>query len=334
MSLENNLKDGLAQRIICKLTKAVPSTVSRCIAKHKIPGLDGVYHERGTKGIRYSLSDARKIIKDITNIPRKVIKKKHAFYNFKGGTGKTSLCFQIAHHLSIMGYNVLAIDADPQAHLSTSFGLMSGDCMTLYDVITQSCAFEEAIIEVSEGLACIPSNLSLTKLEVELSGLPKREERMLIDLKPLENKYDFILIDTNPTISVLNRNVICYSDSIHIVCETHPYSLNGLKILIDDLEKFFRLMLVDAKHLNIIPNKYEDRSINSAECIAALRKYYGQYLSQEFIIRRSEDIITSSKVGKPLAYFAKTNSNALQDIIDLMYHIINFSTDSNEKNKK
>ncbi len=328
MNLEN-FKDGLAQRIICQLTKSVPSTVSRCITRHKIPGLDGIYHEKGTKGIRYSLSNSRKIIKDITHLSKHVIEKKHAFYNFKGGTGKTSLCFQIAHHLSIMGYNVLAIDADPQAHLSTSFGLMSGDSMTLYDVITQSASFEEVIIQVAEGLACIPSNLSLTKLEVELSSLPKREERMLIDLKPLESMYDFILIDTNPTISVVNRNVICYSDVLHIVCETHPYSLNGLKILIDDLEKFFRLMLVDAKHINIIPNKYEDRSINSAECIAALRKYYGQYLSQEFIIRKSEDIVTSSKLGKPLAYFAKTNSNALQDIIDLMYHIINFSTAHN-----
>ena len=64
------------------------------------------------------------------------IKKKFAFYNFKGGTGKTSICFQVATHIALMGYNVLVIDTDPQGHLSTSCGFPNDDSfLTLYDFL-------------------------------------------------------------------------------------------------------------------------------------------------------------------------------------------------------
>ncbi len=69
----------------------------------------------------------RSIIKELVSLPSNIIKKRHSFYNFKGGTGKTSICFQLSYHLSIMGYKVLVIDADPQAHLSTSLGVMQNN---------------------------------------------------------------------------------------------------------------------------------------------------------------------------------------------------------------
>ncbi len=88
------------------------------------------------------------------------------------------------------------------------------------------------------------------------------------------------------------------------------------------LEKFSQ----HNKQITIVPNKYEDRSVNAAECVAVLKKYYGKYFSQDFMIRKSEDIVTASKLGKPLAFFAKSNSNALEDIVELMYYMINMSS--------
>lgn len=183
---------------------------------------------------------------------------------------------------------------------------------------------------IYSGLDCIPSNLSLTRLETELTNVPRREERLRIELESLEKEYDFIFIDTNPTISLLNRNVITYVDTLNIVCETQPYSLNGLRLLMEDLKQFFHYMELENKVLNIIPNKYEDRSTNSCEAMAVLKKYYSEYLKEDFAVRRSEDMVTSSKLGEPLAFFAKKNSNALKDIIDLIYYMITISADVNK----
>jgi chromosome partitioning protein len=85
------------------------------------------------RNLRYSVEQARNII--FANIKKSTInKKRHAFYNFKGGTGKTSICYQVSSHIALLGYKVLVIDADPQGHLSTSCGLYSDENhFTLYE---------------------------------------------------------------------------------------------------------------------------------------------------------------------------------------------------------
>ena len=245
------------------------------------------------------------------------------FYNFKGGTGKTSVCFQVSTHLALMGFRVLVVDCDPQAHLSTSLGFDSThENPTLSDVVMETVSVDRAIQNVYEGLDCIPSNLSLTRLEVILNDLPKREERLKILFEPLKDRYDFIIFDSNPTISLLNRNILVCSDIITIVCETQPYSLNGLKLLMEDMVKFFKNMQLVFPKILLVPNKYEDRSSNAAEAMTVLRKYYVEYMLVDFAIRRSEDVNTSAKLSLPLAFFVRSNSIAMEDFSDLIHSIL------------
>jgi chromosome partitioning protein len=312
---------GLTQRIMAKLAEASPSAVSRCLSNHGITPMD----EGNIRNMRYSITDVRTAIGDLLGSKEPIRFKKHIFYNFKGGTGKTSMCFQVSAHLALMGYNVLVIDADPQAHLSLSLGITDDNELTLYDIIVNNRRPEDAIKHIYPGLDCIPSNITLTRLEVELSQTTRREERFNLDLSDLAEKYDFVFIDTNPTISLLNRNAINYADIINVVCETQPYSLNGLKLLMEDLNKFFYNMGISAKKINIIPNKYEDRTANSAEAMTVLKKYYTPFLKEDFAIRRSEDMINSAKLSKPLAFFAKKNSIALEDIVELAHYIKNIA---------
>lgn len=313
-------KDGLLQWTLAQLGEVSIATVNRYITSNNYKPLDTSLH----RNQRYSISNSRKILQNLTGInSKKVKKKKFAFYNFKGGTGKTSICFQVATHVALMGYKVLVIDTDPQGHLSTSCGFPNDDSfLTLYDFLIRKIKFSDVRKTIFEGLDCIPSNLSLTRLEVELNQLPKREERFIIELAEIETEYDFIFMDTNPTISLLNRNVITFSDVINVICETQPYSLNGLKLLVGDLDRFYSHMRIAARELNVIPNKYEDRASSSAEAMTALREYYGKYIKPDYAVRRSEDINTSAKVGKPLALFAKKNSNALADIVELIHYFL------------
>lgn len=316
-------KDGLTQHMMALISNSNVSTVNRYIKSKSYIPLD----LNAYRNLKYNVEVVRDVIKSLFNLKKKITKRKHAFYNFKGGTGKTSLCYQISSHAALMGFNVLVIDADPQGHLSTSCGFPSeNNCLTLYDCIIGKIKVEDVIQTIFPGYDCIPSNLSLTRLEAEINNLPKREERLKIALEPFDKKYDLVFIDTNPTISILNRNVITYVDILNIVCETQPYSLNGLRLLLEDLTKFFHHMQMDSCDLNIIPNKYEDRTTSSAEAMTALREYYSDFIKPDFAVRRSEDINTSAKLSKPLAFFAKRNSNAMYDIVELLLYLIDQST--------
>ena len=315
-------KDGITQKTMALLASVSPSAVSRFITGNHISS----FETGGQRNLRYSIKDVRNIVKSLRDDATPITKKIHVFYNFKGGTGKTSICYQVSSHVALMGYKVLVIDADPQAHLSTSFGILNNsENLTLYDCIVGKQNPKNIIKEIYSGLDCIPSNLSLTRLEVDLNNMPKREERLSMELEQIKNNYDFIFIDTNPTISILNRNIVTCADFINIVCETQPYSVNGLKLLMEDLEQFFFHMQMNKPLITMIPNKYEDRTASSAESMTALKAYYCEYIKEDFAIRKSEDIVTSSKLGKPLAFFAKKNSIALEDIIELVHDVVGVS---------
>lgn len=305
---------GLSQAVLARIADVNSSTVSRYVSSSKIDPIS-----KGKKKNIFSVESVRKILSSLKKGNRENVKKVHSFYNFKGGTGKTSICFQISTHLALCGYNVLVVDADPQGHLSTLLGFNSlGEFATLYDVIAEGLGLSEVIHRIYDGLDFIPSNLSLTRVTLPLDQMPKREEVIKNIFSSVEKKYDFIIFDTNPTISTLNRNIVVYSHVINIVCETQPLSLNGMKILFEDLRKFFNLMRMKAPEFFIIPNKYEDKSTSSAECMAALNSFYSDYLKPDFAIRKSEDMVTASKLGLPVSSFARKNSNALEDIIHLL----------------
>lgn len=322
---------GVTQRGMSVLSSVTNSTISRALGAKGINPLPS----SALRNWRYSIGDTRRIISDIYTSLTKVILPIQAFYNFKGGTGKTSICYQVSSHLALMGYKVLVIDADPQGHLSTSYGFNNSEnYCTLYDVVSESLTINDVIKEIYPGLFFVPSNLSLTRIEVLLNQMPKREERISMILESIKSDYDFIFFDTNPTISQLNRNIITCSDCINIVCETQPYSLNGLKLLVDDINTFFHSMRIEPKKITVIPNKYEDRMSSSAEAMTALREFYAENMKPDFAVRKSEDINTSAKNSTPLAFFTKMNSIAFEDIVELIHYILSYSTVQKEIKKE
>lgn len=319
MDIYKNL--GVTQKIMADIAGVNPSTINKITSSGDYIPLDTSV----SRNIRYNISDTRDIIKKTLSKSNFTIKKKISFYNFKGGVGKTTLCYQVSTHLALMGFKVLVIDADPQGHLSTSLGFNTDEnFLTLYDVIVGEVPIQEVIKNIYPGLDCIPSNISLSRLEPALNELPKREERVKIILQKVEHFYDYIIFDTNPTISHLNRNIITYSEIISIVVETQAYALNGLKILLSDLKKFCRSSLIDIPNLIIIPNKYEERTAASGEAMAVLKNLYGEYVIPNFAIRKSEELHTSGKISQPLAFFCRSNSIALEDIKDVILYILNF----------
>lgn len=309
------------QAMLSHLTKASTASVSRGIANLKLTPIPS---ETGHNK-KFSIDSIRKITDVVYASSRRPIKQKvHVFYNFKGGTGKTSICFQVATHLSILGYKVLCLDLDPQGHLSSVLGIgEERNALTVYDILINSAKVEDAIINVFPGLDVIPSNISLTRIEVPLTAQNRREEKLKKIIDGLRSDYDFIIMDTNPTISTLNMNALVASDRINIVCETQPFSLSGLRILVDELDKFYSDMMLEPNYC-IIPNKYEIKTATAQEVLGALRSEFGNLVLND-IIRKSEDINVASKKKVPVSAFCKSKSPAFEDIMDLVHDIVKLS---------
>ena len=313
----------LSKSMIEMLSGAGPSKISRYISHNKIKHLN----LEQSRNKRYSISTARNIIKNCTDFSeKKIIDRYHEFHNFKGGTGKTSICYQVATHIALMGFKVLAIDLDPQGHLSSTMGMPDyNDLPTLYDAIEGTHDIDKIKINIFEGLDCIPSNYSLTRIEHLLGNMPKREEIIAFKFKENFDKYDFVFIDTNPSISLLNRNILTLADVVHIVTEPAPLSIKSVVLLLDDIKKFLDAMRIDTKRINIIPNKYEDRFTTAMEGMTALKENFGDLMKENFAIRKIEDINRSTKDKLPLAAFVKKNSVAIHDIFELVNYIIQIS---------
>ncbi len=165
-----------------------------------------------------------------------------AVANEKGGVGKTVTVLNLGAALYREGKTVLIVDIDPQSNATKGMGIESDkDMLTSYDIILNSeeINVNEAIIHTQwEGLDIIPSNAELIGADIELYEQFKfgREERLQEGLKGLSGKYDFILIDTAPSLSLLTVNVFAYAGEVLIPCQTHPYSFNALAELFDTID--------------------------------------------------------------------------------------------------
>jgi chromosome partitioning protein len=326
---DNLEKMTFNQKMISFLSGQTPATISRYMNDKKIPFIE----EFGNSRKRYSFSDTRKVLKHFVADQIHINEQIQVFFNFKGGTGKTSICHQIAVHLSLLGFKVLAIDCDPQAHLSSTFGFNEySDDLTLYDVIINNIEIQKAIKEVYPGLDVIPSNLSMTKVELPLAQKPNREKLLSRILQPLKEEYDFILLDTNPTISNLNHSATFAADRLNIVCETQPYSLKGLQMLLKEIDSFSNDMEHKVNYC-IIANKYESKTVTSQEALGSLRHDYKDAVMSS-LVRKCEDINISAQKKLPIYSFCNLKSMALEDLRDLVNELLQKSTIKSEKTDK
>lgn len=318
----DNQKLLLSQKMMSIISRQSSSTISRYVSSNEIPQI-----EYSKKNIKYNISESKKILRNFISTDSKIAKKIHTFYNFKGGSGKTTLCLQVAEHLALSGYKVLVIDTDPQGNLSSSLGFdITDNYITLFDVVIKKINPKRAIVKIFDGLECIPSNISSSRFDVMLHGLESPHTKFLENLSDIVKEYDFIFFDTSPYINYILRNCAYMSDVINVPCETQPLSLQALKILFSDLNSFFTEVDKEEPVYNIIPSKYEDKYGTSAEVMSVLRKHYKEHLIPDFAVRKAEDFNVSSKLGLPLSCFAKSNSIALEDIVELMHYLINIST--------
>lgn len=180
-----------------------------------------------------------------------------AITNQKGGVGKTTTCSALCGGLAELGYKVLAIDLDPQGNLSFSLGVEVEDNFTIYDVMKGNCDIADAIVS-GETCDVVPSNILLSGLELEMTGVG-REYVLREQLNDISKRYDYIILDTPPALSVLTINAYTASDELVIPMLCEILSLQGiaqLKQTIFAVKRYYNKSLCVR---GILLNKYNPR---------------------------------------------------------------------------
>ena len=247
-----------------------------------------------------------------------------AVANEKGGVGKTVTVLNLGAALSRNGYRTLIVDMDPQANASKGLGIQGDGSVSVYNLLMDddSVSASEAVLQTGwPNLDVISSHIDLSGAEVELADVPGRENRLKDALRDLTGTYDFILVDTPPSLSLLTINVFTFAKEVLIPCQTHPYSYGALEELFDTIQAVNQEINPDLAITGILPTLYDRRTRVSHRILEKLRQddRYRSYLLNT-IIRINTTIADSADVGKPVVFYRSTSSGS-KDYMDLAVEI-------------
>lgn len=197
-----------------------------------------------------------------------------ALANQKGGVAKTTSTLNLGVALVEFGYRVLAIDMDPQGNLTMSQGLNPEEIHpSMFNVLVQGVDIRDVIFRREIDLAA--SSIDLAGADMSLSSVIGRERVLSKALLMVRDEYDFILIDTPPSLGLLTLNALTASDAVIVPVQCEYLSLRGLAQLERTLE-LVRENLNPAVHIaGILPTMYDSRTIHGNEAIEILRESFG-----------------------------------------------------------
>jgi chromosome partitioning protein len=247
--------------------------------------------------------------------------RKIAVANEKGGVGKTATIVNLGAALTLRGNTVLIVDMDPQFNATQGLGISSEDVsISVYDLLqgNPDIAPADAVLPTRwEGLDVLPSVPDLAGAEVELVDEAGRENRLRERVAGLNGNYDFILLDTPPSLSLLTVNVFAYADEVLIPCQTHPYAFGALNELFDTIGAIRRGINTHLETTGVVATFYDQRTRVSNHTLDRLKsdERYGPLLF-DTVIRANTTVAESAHVGKPVVFYRPSSFGA-RDYIQL-----------------
>lgn len=246
--------------------------------------------------------------------------------NEKGGVGKTVTVVNLAAALSSKGKDVLVVDMDPQLNSTKGLGVVpETDIPSAYDLIKPDDPVPaEAVIAQTQWdhLHLVPSHVDLSGIEIELASYPGRENRLKAALEPVTGRYDFVLVDTPPSLSLLTVNVLAYAEKVLVPCQTHPYAYSALDELLETLATVKAEINPDISVMGVLATFFDRRTRVSQRILESLQsdeRLKGKVYRT--VIRINTTIAESAYFNKPVVFFRRSSSGA-QDYLALADEIL------------
>jgi len=208
--------------------------------------------------------------------------------NQKGGVAKTTTTINLGVALKERGCRVLALDLDPQSNLSMSQGIdIESLGTTMYDVLVGGASLAEVIHAREIDVAA--AGIELAGAELALSGMIGRERALDRAIKPFRDLYDFILIDTPPSLGLLTINAMVAADGVVVPVQCEYLSLRGLAQLRQTLTQVREHLNPRVDIVGIIPTMYDGRTVHGREAVAILEENFG-------------DLVYGTRIGKTIKF--------------------------------
>ncbi len=235
-----------------------------------------------------------------------------AFANQKGGIGKTTSAINTAAALGLEGKRVLLIDFDPQGNTSSGVGVNKRVLPTsAYDVIIARANAEQAIMKTNfKGLSLLPSNMNLAGAEFELVSADNREYRLRDALKPIEDDYEYMIIDCPPSLGILTLNALAASDGVVVPMQCEYFALEGLSQLVSTIRQVKKLYNPRLEITGLLITMFNGRLNLSLSVLEELKKYYKDRIFTT-PVPRSVRLSEAPSYGKPIQYYDKYSKGAL-----------------------
>ncbi len=238
--------------------------------------------------------------------------------NHKGGVGKTTSAINLGAGLNKLGKRVLLIDLDPQANLSQSLGLVDQE-RTIYGALRGEYKLQP--IQVIAGLDLIPSTLDLSGAEIEMSGEAGREYilRELVD--PIKSSYDYVLIDSPPSLGLLTINAFTASDEVFIPLQAQYLALQGLTKLLEVIDKITKRLNKDLRVGGVFITQYDGRKVLNRDVVATIGAHFQDQLFKTMV---RDNIALAEAPSQGLDIFRyNPKSYGAEDYLSLSQEVIN-----------
>jgi chromosome partitioning protein len=235
-----------------------------------------------------------------------------ALCNQKGGVGKTTSAINLGAALAEVGRRVLLVDFDPQGALSAGLGFQPHQLdRTTYNLLMErGVSIDDVRLKTQvPGIDLLPSNIDLSAAEIQLVTEVAREQTLARAIAPVVPEYDYVLIDCQPSLGLLTVNALTASHGVIIPLECEYFSLRGVALLIDTIEKVQQRLNPELKLDGILATMYDGRTLHGREVFSRVLEAFGDTVF-DTVISRTVRFPETTVAGEPITSWAPSSTGA------------------------
>ncbi len=238
-----------------------------------------------------------------------------AIFNQKGGVGKTTTNVSLSATVAALGKKVLTIDCDPQGNTTSGLGINKDIVVfSFYDVLMTHIDPREAIIKTEyKNLHIIPSNIQLSGAEIEMVSEQNREYTLRRVISDIKDDYDYIFLDSPPSLSLITINALVAADSILIPIQCEYFALEGVSQLINTYKLIRKNLNKNLKIEGVLLTMYDKRNNLNQQVVSEIQKYFREKVYNT-VIPRNIKLAEAPSFGIPIIYYDERSKGALSYI--------------------